>query len=78
MPKGYIQLGASCSSPSICPARATGCVVGPVPFLKMEFGIKVLFSIGFANIVSARDKIKVKWCRNILTDYLLYTVHSVN
>ena len=26
MPKGYIQLGASCSSPSICPARATGCV----------------------------------------------------
>ena len=25
MPKGYIQLGASCSSPSICPARATGC-----------------------------------------------------
>ena len=25
MPKAYIQLGASCSSPSICPARATGC-----------------------------------------------------
>ena len=24
MPKAYIQLGASCSSPSICPARATG------------------------------------------------------
>ena len=27
MPKGYIQLGASCSSPSICPARATGCAL---------------------------------------------------
>ena len=27
MPKAYIQLGASCSSPSICPARATGCRV---------------------------------------------------
>ena len=26
MPKAYIQLGASGSSPSICPARATGCV----------------------------------------------------
>ena len=25
MPKAYIQLGASGSSPSICPARATGC-----------------------------------------------------
>ena len=28
MPKAYIQLGASGSSPSICPARATGCDVG--------------------------------------------------
>ena len=28
MPKAYIQLGASGSSPSICPARATGCPVG--------------------------------------------------
>ena len=27
MPKAYIQLGASGSSPSICPARATGCSV---------------------------------------------------
>ena len=25
MPEGYIQLGANGSSPSICPARATGC-----------------------------------------------------
>ena len=25
MPKAYIQLGANGSSPSICPARATGC-----------------------------------------------------
>ena len=27
MPEGYIQLGAGGSSPSICPARATGWVV---------------------------------------------------
>ena len=49
MPKGYIQLGASCSSPSICPARATGCTtdhygtnIGPVskelPQLKSNNG----------------------------------------
>ena len=25
MPTAYIQLGANCSSPCICPARATGC-----------------------------------------------------
>ena len=28
MPTAYIQLGANCSSPSICPARAMGCTVG--------------------------------------------------
>ena len=35
MPTDYIQLWANCSSPSICPARATGCEA--MPFQKVQF-----------------------------------------
>ena len=55
MPKAYIQLGASGSSPSICPARATGCVVLNVPRrteTAQENGISADFCFAACKIFS--------------------------